>query len=119
MIQVTEFFNAYPNYKLGFAAHNELTATEKLLGQKHNSITMSNEYKGRYYQSFWLTDRAMASLLACFPEKHKVYDFWINNGQATFRGTRRGNTIDCVCMETHERVQFCKSPFDKVEIAFE
>lgn len=118
MIQVTEFFDAYPNYKLGFMAHNECTATEKLLNQKHNSITMSKEHKGRYYQAFWLTNKAMASLMACFPTEREVHDFCVNNGQATFIGSRRGKHIVCVCMETHERVLFCQSPFDKVEIVF-
>lgn len=118
MIQVTEFFDAYPNYNLGFTAHNELTATEKLLNQKHNSITMSHEHKGRCYQAYWLTDNAMKSLLSCFPKEREVSDFCINNGQATFRGSRRGKSVVCVCMETHERVLFCQSPFDKVEIAF-
>ena len=116
MIQVTEFFDAYPNYKLGFKENNEPTATEKLLKQKHNSITVSSEYKGRYYQAYWLTDNAMKSLLSCFPKEREVRDFYINNGQATFRGSRRGKRIVCVCMETHERVLFCQSPFDKVEI---
>lgn len=113
MIQIIEFFDAYPNYNLGFAAHNEPTATENLLNQRHNSITMSKEYKGRYYQTYWLTDNAMKSLLSCFPKEKEVRDFYANNGQANFRGARRGNSIVCVCMETHERVMFCRSPFDK------
>lgn len=117
MIQVTEFYDAYPNYNLGFMAHNELTATEKLLNQRHNSITMSNKYKGRYYQAYWLTDSAMKSLLSCFPKEKEVRDFYVNNGQASFRGTRRGNAIACVCMETNERVLFTVSPFDDVEIS--
>lgn len=116
MIQVTEFFDAYPNYKLGFKENNEPTATEKLLNQKYNSIAVSPEHKGRYYQAFWLTGKAMTSLMSCFPTERKVYDFCVNNGQATFRGSRRGKRIVCVCMETHERVLFCQAPFDKVEI---
>lgn len=112
MVQVTEFFDAYPNYSLGFAVKNPLTATEKLLNKRHNSIAMSNKYKGRYYQAYWLTDNALKSLLLCFPEEHKVESFYVNNGQATFRGVRNEHTITCVCLETHERVMFTLSPFD-------
>lgn len=115
MIQVKEFFDTYPNYSLGFMAKNEPTATDKLLKQKHNSIVMSKTHKGRYYQEYWLTDATMTSLLSCFPKEHEVLCFKAN-GEATFKGVRRGNSIACVCLETLERVLFAQCPFDKVEI---
>lgn len=110
MIQVKEFFDTYPNYSLGFMAKNEPTATEKLLKQKHNSIVMSNTHKGRYYQEYWLTDIAMASLLSCFPKEHGIQCFKANGG-AIFKGVRRGESVTCVCLDTQERVLFSKGLF--------
>ena len=117
MIQVNEFFETYPNYSLGFMAHNEPTATEKLLKQKHSSIVMSNTHKGRCYQEYWLSDKVLNSLLALFPTEKEVHTFYVNNGQANFKGARDNDSIKCICLETMERVLFSKCPFDKVIIA--